>query len=360
MDSIAYTAPDGSAGTLIIASDMEPVARFFRKFVPAVLLALLGALTLTNGVLTYLVSRSIVKPLYALKAAAGQIRVGELDRPVRLRRQDEIGQLGSAFEEMRVRLKDSIDAGLQLERNRKEMLASISHDLKTPITAIQGCAECLRDGIADTEEQRQKYVTMILGKTAGMNRMIEDLLLYSTLDIGRLPFRFERLDIAAYMREAVEELRLDPRMNGVRLDYDNAAARPLYVQADREKLHRAVLNVVDNSLKHMEREPRMLRFELLAPDTGSTGSIALRITDNGSGIPEDALPHVFDRFFRAEPARRSDDGSSGLGLAIVKQIVEEHGGTVQALRAPVQGTSIVIRLPAGDEEAANEQRGGRS
>ncbi|MGO4373472.1 histidine kinase dimerization/phospho-acceptor domain-containing protein, partial [Paenibacillus sp. MCAF20] len=184
LDRISYIDPSGESGTLVIVSDMEPVARFFRRFMPTVLITLFGALVLTNGVLTYFVSRSFIKPLYALKAAAGQIREGHLDRPVHLRRQDEIGQLGLAFEEMRIRLKDSIGDQVQLETNRKELLANISHDLKTPITAIQGCVECLQDGIADSEEKRQKYVTMIANKTTDMNRMIEELLLYSTLDIG--------------------------------------------------------------------------------------------------------------------------------------------------------------------------------
>ncbi|MBO7747984.1 HAMP domain-containing histidine kinase [Paenibacillus sp. MWE-103] len=353
-DRIAYTAADGQSATLVIASDMEPVARFFRRFVPTVLLALVGALALTNGVLTYFVSRSIIRPLQALRTAAGHIREGELDRPVNLRRQDEIGQLGAAFEEMRVRLRDSIGDGLQLEQSRKELLASISHDLKTPITAIQGCVDCLQGGVADTEEKRRKYVAMIAGKAADMNRMIEELSLYSTLDVGRLPFRFERLELGEYVRRTVEELRLDPRLAGVRLELDvprhdpaSADPWPLCVQADREKLRRAILNVVENSLKHMEREPRILRFALerLAPGAPDE-AVAIRIADNGTGIPEDALPHVFDRFFRAEPSRRTESGSSGLGLAIVKGIVEEHGGRVRAFSRPGEGTSIVIALPA--------------
>ncbi|WP_225442708.1 sensor histidine kinase [Paenibacillus lycopersici] len=351
LERIPFIGADGTDRTLVIVSDMEPVARFFRKFIPTVLLTLLGALILTNGALTYLVSRSIVKPLYALKSAAGQIREGDLDRPVHMRRQDEIGQLGTAFEEMRVRLKDSIGARLELEQNRKELLASISHDLKTPITAIQGCVECLRDGIADSEEKRRKYVDMIAGKTSDMNRMIEELLLYSTLDIGKLPFRFETLDAAAYVKQVVEELDLHPRMGRVRLEWHNGAGRPLFIQADREKLHRALLNVVDNSLKHMDRQPAILRFDLFEEDGGLA---AIRIADNGSGIPAAAMPHVFDQFYRAESARRTDAGSSGLGLAIVKQIVEEHGGTVEAISEADAGTAIVMRFPVVRGEPSEE------
>ena len=272
---------------------------------------------------------------------------------MRLQRQDEIGQLGAAFEDMRVRLRDSLGAGLQLEQNRKELLAHISHDLKTPITAIQGCVECLQGGVADTEEKRQKYVSMIGGKTADMNRMIEELLLYSTLDIGGLPFHFERLEMGDYLRQIVDELRLDPRMNGVQADFIDFARQPLYVEADREKLQRAIQNIVDNSLKYMTGEPRLIRFELSRTEDGS---IAIRVTDNGTGIPEEALPYVFDRFFRAEASRRADAGSSGLGLAIVKQIADEHGGTVRASRAAVgTGTTVAIHLPPAPDPS--QQKG---
>ncbi|MBP3965325.1 sensor histidine kinase [Paenibacillus lignilyticus] len=351
LDQIDYTLPGGKSASIIIVSDMEPVASFFKRFIPTVLLALLLALVLTNGVLTFFVSRSIIKPLHALRDAAGQIREGRLDHAIHLQRKDEIGQLGSAFEEMRIRLKGSINAQLQLEQSRKELLANISHDLKTPITAIQGCVDCLRGGVADTEEKRNKYIAMIGGKTTDMNRMIEELLLYSTLDIGKLPFRFETLDIAEYLSLTVEELKLDPRLSGAEIRFRNNAAAtgaggdPLLVRADREKLHRAIFNVVNNSIKHMDKTPRVLTIEI-ASHASHAATAAIVISDNGAGIPAEALPHVFDQFYRAESSRRPDAGSSGLGLAIVKQIIEEHGGTVEADSREGEGTAITLHLPA--------------
>ncbi|WP_308637421.1 sensor histidine kinase [Paenibacillus silvisoli] len=346
IDRIPYTDAAGQAGTLMIVSDMEPVAGFFKRFVPTVLLALLGALILTNGTLTFLVSRSIIRPLHALRDAAGRIREGQLDRAIELRRQDEIGQLGTALEEMRVRLLGSLTAQLQLEQSRKELLASISHDLKTPITAIQGCVDCLQGGVADTEEKRSKYIAMIGGKTADMTRMIEELLLFAALDTGKVPLRLETLDAEEYMRLTVEELMLDPRFNGVDIRYvqrHNADERVL-IRADREKLHRAISNIADNSLRHMDKAERALTFELAYEADRSAATIT--ISDNGAGISPEALPHVFDQFYREEASRRPDRGSSGLGLAIVKQLIEAHEGTVGALSRKGEGTTIVMRLPA--------------
>lgn len=346
-EAIPYTSPDGTTGMLIIVTDMEPVANFFMRLFPLVLLTLLIALALTNGLLTYLVSRSIIKPLYALQEAAGRIREGDLDHAVKLRRQDEIGQLGSAFEEMRIRLRSSIGAQLQLEQNRKELLANISHDLKTPITAIQGCTECLRDGIADTEEKRQKYVQMIAGKTTEMNRMIEELQLYSTLDTGKLPFHWEKVDLAVYLDQIVMELRHDPRLSGVQVSLSlgsrRSESKSLIIQADRQKLHRVLMNLVDNSLQHMKTDPKHIQFLL---NEEADGMIVLELQDNGEGIPEEALPRVFDRFFRAESSRSPGKGNSGLGLAIVKQIIEAHGGTVEAASRNGEGTTILLRFPS--------------
>ncbi|MCM3631267.1 HAMP domain-containing histidine kinase [Paenibacillus glycanilyticus] len=355
-EAIPYTSPDGSTGELVIVTDMEPVAGFFKRLLPLVLLTLLAALAVTSGVLTYLVSRSIIKPLYALKEAADHIREGDLDHAIRLRRQDEIGQLGAAFEEMRVRLQASLGAQLELEQGRKELLAHISHDLKTPITAIQGCTDCLRDGIADTEEKRQKYIQMIAGKTTEMNRMIEELQLYSTLDTGKLPFRWETVNLTAYMIQLVNELQLDPRFGGTEVTFKGGSNRAAaLIRADRQKLHRALMNLADNSLQHMKLEPKKLEFLL---EEEPDGRYLLQIRDNGEGVPAEALPRVFDRFFRAESSRSPGKGNSGLGLAIVKQIMEAHDGTAAAASSPGEGTTIQLRFPAVKQDMPEPEDGG--
>jgi Signal transduction histidine kinase len=356
-ETIDYSSPDGSTGKLVIVTDLEPVAGFFKRLFPTILLTLLAALAVTNGVLTYLVSRSIIRPLYALKEAAGYIREGDLDHAIHLRRQDEIGQLGAALEEMRVRLQGSLSAQLELEQGRKELLANISHDLKTPITAIQGCTECLRDGIADTEEKRQKYVQMIAGKTSEMNRMIEELQLYSTLDTGKLPFHWETVNLTAYMIQLVNELQPDPRFNGTEITFANSLSiETALIRADRQKLHRVLMNLADNSLQHMKSDPKRLQFLL---DQEPDGVYLLQIRDNGEGIPAEALPRVFDRFFRAESSRSPGKGNSGLGLAIVKQIIEAHDGTVTAASRPGEGTTIQLRFPAVRQDKPDDEDGGQ-
>jgi signal transduction histidine kinase len=350
IERLDFAYPDGSGGSAYFVMDMSPIARFFPKVMPLVLGVLLLILCLTNGALTILVSRSFIKPLYALKGAAEQIKEGNLDHGLALGRKDEFGEVGAAFEEMRVRLKRSIGLQLQYEENRKELLSNISHDLKTPITAIKGCVEGLLDGIADTPAKRESYLRMIGRKAEDMDREIDELFLFSKLDLKRVPFHFERLELVSYLGDHEEELRLQPKSADITISYERQSVRNVYVQADREKLHRVIQNIVDNSIKYMDKEPK--RLDIVLSETPDEAVVRLR--DNGAGIAPEALPHVFDRFYRADQSRSGSGGGSGLGLAIVKQIVEEHGGRVWAESAVGEGTSILFTLP----KSASARTGG--
>lgn len=330
---------DGSEGAAYVLYDLSGFFSGMRSIFLLGIAALLVVVALTNGVLTFFVSRSLVRPLYALRTAADRIKDGDLDQSVNLKRKDEIGELGEAFEAMRVRLNDSIRLQLQYEDNRKELIASISHDLKTPITGIKACVEGIQDGIADTGPKRDKYIGMIAKKANEMDRLIDELFLFSKLDLNRLPFDIEPTDIGAYLHDCAEELRADPRMAGIAVRYEGAAGKAI-VKADREKLRRVVMNIVENSLKYMDMPQKTLSISWSDGPQEAT----VRIADNGAGIDPEALPHIFDRFYRAELSRNTDTGGSGLGLAIVKQIVEGQGGRVWAESAEGEGTCIYFTL----------------
>nr|WP_286672368.1 HAMP domain-containing sensor histidine kinase [Cohnella hashimotonis] len=336
----AFSFSDAGQGEIFVLYDMGGFFGSMRSLFLIAFAALLIAVALTNGLLTFLVSRSMIKPLRSLQLAAERIKDGQLDRHVNLKRKDEIGKLGEAFEAMRIRLNDSIRLQLQYEDNRKELIASISHDLKTPIAGIKACVEGIQDGIADTAPKRNKYIGMIANKANDMDRLIDELFLFSKLDLNRLPFQLEPTELGAYLTDCVEELRADPRLAGIDIVGPVGGPGKVYVLADREKLRRVFMNVVENSLRHMAKPHR----ELVVAWTGGEAEATIRITDNGAGIPPEALPHVFDRFYRAERSRNTDTGGSGLGLAIVSQIVEGHGGRAWAESREGVGTSIYFTL----------------
>jgi signal transduction histidine kinase len=341
VDKVDVKYADGSTGAVYLLSDMNLFLHGIRKFIPLLVLSLLLVIVLTNGILTYLVSRSLIKPLYALKSAAEQFKDGDLSREVNLRRKDEIGELGAAFEEMRRRLNESIRLQLRYEESRKELISNISHDLKTPIAGIKACVEGIHDGIADTEPKREKYIGMIAKKADELDRLIEELFLFSKLDLQRLPFDLETVDLAVYLRDCAEELRVDPRTEGVEVAFTYSGEGPVPVVADREKLRRVIMNIVDNSLKYRNKANPWIKLELLDGAREAT----VKIEDNGVGIESEALPHIFDRFYRADPSRNRETGGTGLGLAIVKQMVEGQGGTVRAESRLGEGTAIYFTLP---------------
>ncbi|CAG7631928.1 ATP-binding protein [Paenibacillus allorhizosphaerae] len=335
-----FTFENQTPGVIYFFGDVGPTMRFFRLFFPLLFVTLLLVIGLTNGLLTYVLSRSIVRPLKTLKEAAEHIREGDLEHKLAPGRKDEIGELSDAFEEMRHRLRESIHTQLQYETNRKELLANITHDLKTPITAIGACVDGLRDGIADTPEKRMKYLQSIHKKVSDLNHLIDELFLFSKLDLKKLSFHYEPMDIAAYLHDTVAELRLDPQNHSARFSYRSDARGPVIVMADRDKITRVVTNIVNNSIHYADKQPIEIRVELTERDD----DVIVQVSDNGRGIETEALPQIFDRFYRADPSRSRNTGGSGLGLAIVKQIVEEHGGTTWAESRAGEGTDIFFTL----------------
>ncbi|WP_040206002.1 sensor histidine kinase [Neobacillus jeddahensis] len=350
LETYDVTFKDGTTGTVYLLSDMEPIFKEVRKFFPLLLLSLLVVIGLTNGLLTFFVSRSFIQPLITLKHGAEQMKEGNLDYEVNLNRKDEIGQVGAAFEDMRIRLKESIQLQIKYEENRKELMSNISHDLKTPITGIKACVQGIQDGIADTGPKRAKYMNMIAKKAEDMDLLIDELMLYSKLDLKRLPFHLETMDLNAYLRDCVEELQLDPRMETIKITFPILSNQPVLVMADRDKLHRVILNIFDNSVKYMDKPDKEIRLELM---DGLDVAI-VSIHDNGPGIDSAALSHIFDRFYRADPSRNSETGGTGLGLAIAKQIIEGQGGRVWAESQIGEGTSMYFTLPKSKLESEYE------
>lgn len=335
------TFTDGSKGSYYMLMNVDFLNWFMARFSKMFLITLLIILIVINGILTYFVSRSIIRPLRALKHAAGEIKEGNLSYQVRPESRDEIGDLAVAFEEMRVKLKESIDMQLQYEENRKNLISNISHDLKTPVTAIKGYVEGIMDGVTDSPEKMERYLKTIHNKTIQMDRMIDELFLFSKLDLKRLPFHFEEVELSSFLQDCTDELQMDVEKRGVKLVYETSKnPATASIIADREKLKRVLVNIIENAVKYMDKENGHIWISLNAEQD----VYRIVIKDNGPGIAPEALPHIFDRFYRADPARNANTGGSGLGLAIAQHIVEEHGGTIKAASELGIGTVIMISM----------------
>lgn len=335
------TFKDGSKGTYSILMNLDFLDWFFTKFFKMFFITLLVILVLVNGALTYFVSRSIIRPLRSLQRATGEMKEGNLSYQVVPESRDEIGELAAAFEEMRIKLKESIDVQLQYEDNRKNLISNISHDLKTPVTAIKGYVEGIMDGVTDSPEKLDRYLKTIHNKAIQLDQLIDELFMFSKLDLKRLPFHFEPVDLRAFLQDCTDELQMDVEKRGMKLLYETPdLPQPAMVNADREKLKRVLVNVIENAVKYMDKQEGRVWLTL----SGEAGVYRIVIKDNGPGIAPDALPHIFDRFYRADRARNANAGGSGLGLAIASHIMEEHDGSIRATSEPGLGTVIMITL----------------
>ncbi|MBM7587263.1 histidine kinase [Bacillus pakistanensis] len=303
-------------------------------------IGLLLVLTVTNGLLTYFVSKSIITPVQKLRKAAKEISNGNLDFKIESAKKDELGELAETFESMRLKLKEAKELQKRYENNQKELIASISHDLKTPMTSIKGYVKGVMDGIADTPEKMNRYMETIYTKADDMDHLINELFLYSKLDIQGVPFNFEEMDLNAYFVDLLEEVRYNLEQDGGTVTYQVNPSDSYIVMADREKLKRVITNIIQNSLKYMDKPKKEIHVRL----ESESDQIMVEVKDNGTGMSQDAIPHIFERFYRIDASRNSSTGGSGLGLAIVKRIIIEHGGSIWVESELGKGTSIFFTL----------------
>ncbi|WP_261132090.1 cell wall metabolism sensor histidine kinase WalK [Bacillus sp. Marseille-Q3570] len=329
---------DGAEGTIFLLQNPDSMDHFsiFPILFGILLLILIG----TNILLSFLMSRTILNPVNELTLASRRISEGDLDFEIKTKKKDELGELSRTFDQMRLKLKESINLQLQYEENRKELVANISHDLKTPITSIKGYVEGIQEGVANTPEKMDRYLNTIFTKAVDMDHLIDELSLYSKLDLNRLPYDFQEVDFRSFMGDLMEEVEFDLVQRGVGLTIEVDETGSYHVLADREKIKRVVMNILNNSLKYLDKEDKTITIRL----ESTKEQVIVQIHDNGSGIRESALPFIFDRFYRSEPSRNTGTGGSGLGLAIAKRIVEDHQGKIWGESKPGKGTRIFFTI----------------
>lgn len=330
---------DNSTGSVIFLTPIGKDSDFFKKFVFFILIVFFISYVIVSIIINYALSRKILRPITLLKEATTEIKNGNLDSEIVEMGDLEIRELCSDFEEMRIKLKDSIHMKTKYDDNRKMLVSSISHDLKTPLTSIEGYVQGILDGVANSPEKLQHYLKTINIKTKQIDSMINDLLLYSKLDLGQIPFNFEKTDIDEYFSYCVEESYAILKQSNIDVKVENHLSTSKYFMIDRERFRRVILNILDNSRKYMNKENGEIIIFIRENDL----SIIIEIKDNGSGIDEDDTNKIFDRFYRSDSARTNAKGS-GLGLAIAKQIVEGHKGRIWANSHNNNGTSIIISL----------------
>jgi signal transduction histidine kinase len=274
-----------------------------------------------------LLARGMTSPLREMAAAARAMARGDYGRRVTATSRDEVGELARAFNVMAAELAE-------VDRMRRDLVANVSHELRTPITALQAGLENLVDGV---EPPGAEQLRTMLRQVERLGRLVTQLLDLSRLESGALPLQRRLFEVRPVLEDAVDESRLHAPHVEVSVEVDEPDLR---ADGDPERVHQVVANLLENALRH---SPAGGRVEVRArPDRGR---VAIEVSDEGPGIPEEEATRVFERFYRADSSRSSGLGGAGLGLAIARWIVDLHGGDIRAEQRMPTGCRMVVLLP---------------
>ncbi len=331
---IDFVFRDGSEGSVFIVTKMNSLIS--RNLLIDMFIAIVCILVFTSLMLTQWIHKGVFAPINQLNVAMQKIKEGNFDYMLQTDAKGEIGELYSNYEDMRLRLKETTEESLQYKQQNKELISNISHDLKTPITAIKGYVEGIMDGVADTPEKMDKYIKTIYNKANDMDRLINELTVYSGIDNNRIPYNFHRINVADYFGDCVEEVGIDLDSRNIKLNYSSLIEPDTIVIADPEQMKKVINNIISNSVKYMDKPRGVIDIRIL----DEVDSIRVEIEDNGKGIAQKDLQRIFDRFYRTDASRNSAQGGSGIGLSIVKKIIEDHGGYIWATSKEGEGTCM--------------------
>nr|WP_314505541.1 HAMP domain-containing sensor histidine kinase [uncultured Lachnoanaerobaculum sp.] len=284
--------------------------------------------------------KRILIPLDKLQIATKKIADGDLDYKLDEKDFSEIPFLYTDFERMRIKLKEDEEEKRLSEDSTREMVSNISHDLKTPLTAIRGYVEGILDGVAASPQKVHEYLNTIYNKTNDMTALIDELLYYSQVAERGVSYNFEKINVKNFFDEYVKDLCSELETIKIKLVHIVNVGSYTMIDIDREQIKRALNNIIANAVKYMDKANPEIHFRIRE----RVDAIDIEISDNGRGIEEKDLPHIFERFYRSDVSRNSKPGGSGIGLSIVKKVIENHEGNIVAMSKPGIGTDICIEL----------------
>ncbi len=308
------------------------------------LLATLLLFALTPGIaVSTLLGSRIAGAVDALSAGASAMARGDLTTRVRADGVAELRTLAESFNSMAAQLEVAAHARAETERTRRDLIAAVSHDLRTPLASLRALAEALNDGVVDDPEGIKRYLRLITGETERLNMLIDDLFELARLESGALQLDRMPSPVQDLISETLERMTAQAGRKGLQLEGE-IVGDPPPVLIDGQQMTRVLLNLVQNAIRHTPADGSVTLRALVSNVAGEEG-VLVEVRDTGEGIAPDDLPRVFDRFYRGDPARTREAGA-GLGLAIARGIVEAHGGRIWVESEPGRGTRFAFTLPA--------------
>lgn len=325
------------SNTMDLASNQS-----YNKIITTIIISIgsgLLVLILLIVVWTLYISRTILSPLKQIYTATEEMTEGNLNYEIHYKKQDEIGRFIKGFNIMRDHLKQSLAKQQQYEKNRKELIATISHDLRTPLQSIKGYVEGINDGIVQNEEMKKRYLQVILSKTEQLNRLIEDLFEFSKIDLDQLAMEKTLINSEDYFTKTLKESEIDLKQNQAQLRVKKPIPS-VVIHIDAKRIEQVFTNLLDNAVRYGATE-----IKVALNENKDKRTLDILMTDNGQGIAQQDLPHIFNHFYRGEKSRSRELGGTGLGLAIVKSIVEAHDGEISVESEQGKGSTFCLSLP---------------
>lgn len=314
--------------------------------------ALAVAIAISIFILTRWLSGGMKKSLGQLSEGVRQVQDGNFSYRIRSKKKDELGKACQEFDEMIEYLDNSVKEREKYEEAKQQLLAGISHDLRTPLTSIKAYVEGLRDGIANTEEKKRRYYDAIKIRTEDLADLIDNLSLFSRFDRGEYHYSMERIDFGEFVDSFFKEHGIEFKNNGLSLVKTVWEKKALFIQGDRQQLKRVLGNLINNTIKYREKPKSVVTAALYTVDDKI---LRLELSDDGPGVPEEERDKIFDTFYRGDKARRNPGNGSGLGLSIVREIMKGHGGRIWAEEGVGgKGLKFVMEFPVDGEEAIPE------
>lgn len=300
----------------------------------------IAIILIVSQLFTIWIGRRIMRPINALTDAANRIVQGNLSEPIIFDGKDELNSVCFTFNQMQRHLQIERERNASFEKARTDMIAGISHDLRTPLTSVKGYIKGLRDGVANTPQKQEQYLSIAYNKANEMDALLQKLFYFSKLETGNLPLILTSEDLGEFAKKYVLQCQDELAQINVKI-IATCETDDYPVQMDTEQMHRVFSNLTENALKYAGSSSLLLSITVWKEND----MIHLSFSDNGKGVAGEQLENLFVQFWRGDPSRGSRDGrGSGLGLNIVKYIVEAHGGTVSARND--NGLVIDMLLPA--------------
>lgn len=293
---------------------------------------------LVAGILALSLSKTISHPLRVMTRAARELVKGNYRSRIDVRATGEMKELADTFNQAVDEMEKTVEEQKRLQELRQNLLASVSHEFRVPLTSIQGFAEAILDGFVE-EEEKEKYIQIILENTIHVKRLVNDLLELSSIESGNIQLYMQKVSPVYLLEKAANSMQPKAQEKNIDLicNYDQA---PKHLWGDEDRLYQILINLLENAITHM---PAAGQIKLAVHE--KEGQAVFSVSDNGPGIPQEDIPYIFERFYKVDKSRNRTNRGKGLGLAIVKELVHLHGGRVSVESMPGEGSTFYVNLP---------------